>query len=60
MIVNVYLEIDSAFPRSSEKSYGYVLECIIRSIPYTREGFGTVTGTFNEAICTPATAMCWT
>lgn len=54
MIVNIYIETDSAFPRSSEKSYGYVLECIIRSIPYTREGFGAVKGTFNEAILTAA------
>lgn len=54
MIVNIYIDTDSVFPRSSEKSYGYVLECIIRETPYTREGFGSMKGTYNEATLTAA------
>lgn len=52
MIVNIYIETDTVFPRSSEKHYGYVLECYLNGLPYTREGFGSMTGTFNEAILT--------
>lgn len=54
MIVNIYIDTDSVFPRSSEKHYGYVLECIIRETPYTREGFGSMTGTYNEVTLTAA------
>lgn len=48
MIVNIYIETDTVFPRSSEKGYGYVLECYLGGLPYTREGFGSMTGTYNE------------
>lgn len=46
MQVNIYIETDSSL-RSTQKRFGYVLECKIRGEPVTREGFGTTEGTKN-------------
>lgn len=47
---SVYIEVSNASPRKSEKRYGYVLEAEKNGNPVTREGFGSVTGTYHQAV----------
>lgn len=49
---HIYIATDSTTPKVSEKHYGYVLECEISGEARTREGFGMVTGTYNQATLT--------
>lgn len=48
--VNVYISISPANTRKSKKRYGFVLECIIGDLPYTRDQFGEVEDTYNAAV----------
>ena len=49
MEARIYITTDSRLSRESVKWYGYVLECIQEGCPRTKEGFGTVTGTYHKA-----------
>ncbi len=49
---HIYIATDSSSPRASEKHYGYVLECEVSGEARTREGFGKMTGTYNQATLT--------
>lgn len=49
-IANIYIGTDSASTRKSKKKYGFVMECIIRGNPYTKEDFGELEGTYNRVV----------
>lgn len=49
MEMHIYLQVSSCSARQTKKGFGYVLECLINDQTYTREGFGTVMGTFHLA-----------
>lgn len=49
MTARIYIAVDSSSPRQTGKHYGYVLECEVSGEARTREGFGAVTGTYNQA-----------
>ncbi len=49
---SVYIEVSSASPRKTEKRYGYVLEAEQNGQPVTRVGFGSVAGTYHQAVLT--------
>lgn len=49
MEARIYITTDSRLSRVSLKWYGYVLECMQAGSPRTKEGFGTVTGTYHKA-----------
>lgn len=49
METKIYIATDSRLPRASVKWYGYVLECTQGGSTWTKEGFGTVTGTYHKA-----------
>lgn len=51
-MTRIYIAIDSRSPRITKKNYGYVLECEVSGEARTREGFGTVTGTYHQATLT--------
>ena len=46
--VHIYLSVTSAFPKESEKLYGYVLECTGKT--RTVEGFGKITATYHKTV----------
>lgn len=48
----IYITTDSSSPKTTEKHYGYVLECMVGGEAKTREGFGKVTGTYHQAVLT--------
>ena len=50
--VKIYIATDSSSPKVTEKYYGYVLECSVSGEAQTREGFGTITGTYHQAVLT--------
>ncbi len=50
--VHIYIETDSISPREIRRRYGYVLECKVLENTRTRDGFGTVEGTWNKAVLT--------
>lgn len=47
---SIYIATDSISPKTTEKYYGYVLECMVDGEAKTREGFGKVTGTYHQAV----------
>lgn len=49
---HIYIETDSISSKTTEKQYGYVLECKIAGEIKTREGFGKVNGTYHNAVLT--------
>ena len=49
MQADIYVTLDSRSPQKTEKRYGYVLECQVNGAPVTREGFGSVKGTYHKA-----------
>lgn len=51
-MAHIYITTDSSSPRKTKKHYGYVLECEISGEARTREDFGEVTGTYNQAALT--------
>ncbi len=50
MDVNIYVHVDSASVRPTEKWYGYVLETEVRGQIYTREGFDHIVGTYHQTV----------
>lgn len=48
--VHIYIAMDNVSPREAKRNYGYVLECMTSKGIATREGFGSVRGTYNKAI----------
>lgn len=46
--VHIYITQSSGNTRKSKRSYGYVLECMLKGEPRTVEGFGKVESTFHE------------
>lgn len=50
--VDIYIETDSTSLRAMLRKYGYVLECELHGRPVTREGFGRIEGTYNQAVLT--------
>lgn len=54
MVAHIYIGTDSRSPRPKARRYGYVLEC--EGHPDTREGFGELTGTYNQAVIQAAAA----
>lgn len=46
---HIYIATDSSSPKVAERHYGYVLECEVSGEARTREGFGEITGTYNQA-----------
>lgn len=54
MDVNIYVGVDSASMKPSEKWYGYVLECVIAGQTYTKEGFGQMVGTYHQTVLVAA------
>ena len=49
--VHLYIETDSTSPKTTQKQYGYVLECRTGAGNLcTREGFGSLYGTYHCAI----------
>lgn len=45
---HIYIVVDSANLRETQKYYGYVLECKVADTIVTREGFGTEWGTYHK------------
>ncbi len=52
MEVHIYITVDSASVKPTEKWFGYVLECKISGQTYTREGFDRMVGTYHQTILT--------
>lgn len=50
MEVKIYLGTEDKSPRKKERQYGYVLECEWNGQTVTKEGFGRVNGTYNQAV----------
>ena len=49
--VHLYIETDSTSPKTTQKQYGYVLECRTGAGNLcTREGFGSLYGTYHCAV----------
>lgn len=48
--VHIYITIDKKTPRPQERNYGYVLETKVLENTRTREGFGTINGTYHKAV----------
>lgn len=48
--IHIYIETDSTSPRVMRRKYGYVLECFHSGNPETRDGFGTVDGSWHKAV----------
>lgn len=48
--VDIYLETDSIQPASSRRKYGYVLATTYKGKLETREGFGSIEGTYHQTI----------
>lgn len=46
----IYITTDSTVPKTTEKWYGYVLECMVTGETRTKEGFGKITGTYHQAV----------
>lgn len=46
--VHIYIAQDSANPRKSKKTYGYVCECEIKGELRTVEGYGETESTYHE------------
>lgn len=46
--VHIYITQSSGNTRKSKRSYGYVLECMLRGEAKTVEGFGETESTFHE------------
>lgn len=49
MEVNIYTCVLNRSPRISEKRYAYVLECMINGEPVTKDGYGSVMGSYHMA-----------
>lgn len=49
---DIYIKTDSSSQKATERWYGYVLEFKHNGETRTREGFGTVTATYHQAILT--------
>ena len=47
MKVNIYLETDKQSQECMQRKYGYVIETIFKGTPITREGFGSIEGTYH-------------
>ena len=50
MQTHIYIAVDSCSPRSSEKNYSYILECIVSGEPVTRDGYGQTEGSYHKAV----------
>lgn len=50
-VTHIYIETDSTVQRMSEKSWGYVLECVGHEDKPVR-GFGRIAGTYHQAVLT--------
>lgn len=48
MKVNIYLETDKQSQECMQRKYGYVIETIFKGTPITREGFGSIEGTYHK------------
>lgn len=48
MIVNIYTEVSSKAPKVTKKWFGYVLECEVNGVAKTKEGFGSVDGSYHK------------
>lgn len=48
--VEIYLETDSIQPASCNRKYGYVLATTYKGELVTREGFGSIEGTYHQAV----------
>lgn len=47
--VNIYIGINPANTRKSKKRYGFVMECVIDEVPYTKDQFEECEETYNGA-----------
>lgn len=50
MEVHIYITVDSASTKVTEKWFGYVLECTVTGQIYTKEGFDKIEGTYNQTV----------
>lgn len=48
----IYIATDSRSTKITKKGYGYVLETIVEGTERTKEGFGSVAGTYHQAVLT--------
>lgn len=46
----IYIVVDSCYPKTSRKNYGYILECEIAGEAVTREGYGQSEGSYHKAV----------
>lgn len=49
---SIYIEVSSTSPRKTEKRYGFIIEAMQNGHPVTKSGFGSITGTYHQAVLT--------
>lgn len=49
MKVDIYLETDKQSQGCTKRKYGYVIQAMRNGEPETRDGFGTITGTYHQS-----------
>ena len=53
--INIYIETDCLLQSKTLRKYGYVLSGTYKGEPYTKEGFGSMDGTYHQTILHAAT-----